>query len=308
MSTTNWKTDKGVLKCGSLQPAKAVLSVPHVMHASPTRSKTDAHVRTGASYGGVVSMARILVAGGVRDRAIERAVRAAAAAAAADAATRLKEEDDLGAASLPPVSSDIGRPFAGKYLNALPPVNAERGLKGSNSKRASFKDSGVHNASSGWEPHDLAGLQVRSIHFTRSSSTLPSPSARWQPSPSSSPLPAHLPPLQHAPPFKQIFRFADNDLSAPFRQDVAVKRPTLHVLAPADVASEKLNGQRSVLLQQTLQHSNLLGPGHAAAASTLPFPASSSMSNVLGAAVRNISLQKLSVQPGSSIKRNFALS
>ena len=65
---------------------------------------------------------------------------------------------------------------------------------------------------------------------------------------------------------------------------------------------------KALQLQQTLQHSNLLGPGHAAAASTLPFPASSSMSNVLGAAVRNISLQKLSVQPGSSIKRNFALS
>jgi hypothetical protein len=89
---------------------------------------------------------------------------------------------------------------------------------------------------------------------------------------------------------------------------VAVKRPTLHVLAPADVASEKLNGQRSMLLQQTLQHSNLLGPGHAAAASPSPSRTHSNMPSVLGDAMRHLSMQQMNALPGGSIKRNFALS
>jgi len=301
MSAFLFKPDKTVPLFDSLQPATAVPSVSHAMRAPQLCSKPI--VFTGPSYGSVVSMARILVAEGVRDRAIERAVRAAAA----DAAARLKEDDAVTAVSLPPaaLAFDCTRSYAGKHSASSSPVN-ERGLKGSLFKRTSTKDIGLQNSINDWESGDVAELQVRSISVMRSSSTVPSPSARWQSPPllSSSPPP----PLPHAQQFQRALRFADNDLSAPFRQDLTIKLPKLHVLAPADAASEKSNIRRSLLLQHTLQQSSLLGPGHAAAASPSPSRTHSNMPSVLGDAMRHLSMQQLNALPGGSIKRNFALS
>jgi hypothetical protein len=115
------------------------------------------------------------------------------------------------------------------------------------------------------EPCSVQGvseLHIRSIRgalcdaVNRSAPCLPSPA---------SPLPLALPASQQ---FKQTFRYSDNDLSAPFRQDLTIKRPALHVLAPADAAAEKFARRRDALLQETLKQNHFLGPGHMVAAMT----------------------------------------
>jgi hypothetical protein len=149
---------------------------------------------------------------------------------------------------------------------------------------------------------DVSALHVRSM---RSDNAAVSSPTRWQPSPlpplSASPLP---PPHQ----FKQTFTHADNDLSAPFRQDVTIKRPILNSLVPADAASRKANLRHRLLLQDALKQSNLLGPGHGLCASI----AGASDSNApaeLSAALSNLSKHHAAkAGAGSMVKRNFALS
>ena len=234
----------------------------------------------------VVNMARILVAGGVRDRAIERTVRDAAAALTSTTA-----------------SADAIMTIPARKEGFLPSLNAS-GL----SRRTPKRNSGTTHSNKSIFPRDLndvTDIHVRSLQCPRSKSTLPSPAARprGQPFYASPASPSPLPFLS-APAFRQTVVFADNDLSAPFRQDVSIKRPTLHLLVPADATADKSNIRRSVLLQEALKHSHLLGPGHTVAAN---IGTHSNGHVALGAAFSNLSQKMGSNASTAAIKRNFAL-
>jgi hypothetical protein len=228
----------------------------------------------------VVNMARILVAGGVRDRAIERTVRDAAAA-------------------LTSTTASVDAISARKEC-FLPALN-QSGLN----RRTPKRNSGTTHSNKSMFPRDLndvTDIHVRSLQCPRSKSTAPSPAAisRGYASPASqSPLP-----FLCAPAFRQTVVFADNDLSAPFRQDVSIKRPTLHLLAPADATADKSNIRRSVLLQEALKQSHLLGPGHTVAAN---IGTHSNGHAALGAAFSSMSQKIASNASTAAIKRNFAL-
>jgi hypothetical protein len=314
-----WKLDKSVVQ-NPLHVSKEVSSYRSSGAISVPR------LNNGPGYDSVVNIARILVAAGVRDRAVERTVRAAAAVTAAAAAAA---ETGTDAASiqlqkthlLPPLNSVSNecaptasahaRRLPGHSLSSLPSLDntllrtGKSSLRGNLGVRSSDKDSDDI-----CELPNVTALHVRSIHCARSSggSASPAPSTRWQPSPlpslSASPLPPAHPGSQH---FKQIFRFADNDLSAPFRQDVTIKRPTLHLMTPADAAVEKMTVRHDALLQETLKQSNLLGPGHLLAAGATGVH--TNLPTLLSAALGDLSKQHATrVQEGGTVRRNFALS
>jgi hypothetical protein len=238
--------------------------------------------------GSVVNMARILVAGGVRDRAIERTVREAAAAITSTT-----------------VFAEALMTKTARKEGFLPPLNASGLRRSSRVCGKQHNDKNIFPMDLNYA-NDATDLHVRSLQCPRSKSTVPPPTVRSRAqqfhafSASQSPLP-----FPGAPAFKQTVVFADNDLSAPFRQDLSIKRPTLHLLVPADFATDKTNIRRGVLLQEALKQSCLLGPGHILA----PIVGTqSSGPAALGAAFSSLS-QKLSSKASSrsAIKRNFAL-
>jgi hypothetical protein len=266
----------------------------------------------------VVNMARILVAQGIRDRAIERTVREAAAAAAAitaataapaaatttavtasDAGTERKHQVAIQKIHrprhrLPPIDStllactksDIVVPS--NHMSAIPVQRTKFPPRLGNTL---FKRSNRNSSDSNYahESGNVSQLQATSIRvFVHSQSCQQPPTTQKTPPPS---LPQ--------PAFKQSFSFADNDLSAPFRQDASIKKPTLNLLVTSDAACESFNHRRSVLLQRSLDSSGLRGPGHSSV---------SSGSKVLLAALSEVSKQiSPSARQGISVKRNFAL-
>ncbi len=235
----------------------------------------------------VVNMARILVAGGIRDRAIERTVRDAAAALTSTTA-----------------SADAIMTIPARKEGFLPPLNAS-GLSRGTPQRTSGTTHSNKNIFPSSDLNDVTDIHVRSLPCPRSKSTAPSPAARsrCQPFYASPASPSPLPFLS-APAFRQTVVFADNDLCAPFRQDVSIKRPTLHLLVPADATADKSNIRRSVLLQEALKQSCLLGPGHMLDAN---IGSHSNGRAALGAAFSSLSQKMAGNALPSAIKRNLAL-
>ena len=286
MNSSQWKCDRGSPTVDRIQAA-APKNLP-----MPRKNRET-------NCNSVVNMARILVAEGVRDRAIERAVKAAAAAVAAsgngsDAAARRVDN----VATFPvvglvyndfPLSNSFARHCAAADAVKLPKI-----CKGSIFKQSSCKNGDNERADPrATQPSPLVSRHVPELRACSISvspafgSTVVSPSVHWPPPQvQSSASPTSLA-LRKPPQFKQTFRFEDNDLSAPFRQDLNIKKPVLNVLAPTDVSAEKSQLRRGMLLQQALKQSNLLGPGHFS--TTALSDPKSSASAELGFALSNLS-------------------
>jgi hypothetical protein len=270
------------------------------------------------TYNSVVNMARILVAGGVRDRAIERTVKAAAAAAAAAAATSVlgmradsatwSMEENSALPSLSPSRSNFSRfdafakHSAAVAAGKLPDISSRKSsCKGTHFKRSSSHFREMKNTKC--ELHDTSELRVRSISVPLCIGSTASSPADWLPPSLKSASPSKQP-VRSPPQFKQTFQFEDNDLCAPFRQDLSIKRPVLNMLAPTDAAAEKLILRQSVLLQQALKQSNLLGPGH----TLVPSGKNSSEVAQIGTAISTLAKQMSTRPPPETVmKRNFAL-
>lgn len=215
-----------------------------------------------------------------------------------------------------PVSNDLSRQShtMSHSPTALPSLIALPGLRGAGDMVGSLRGDLTkqkRDRNGGEKTSNISGLldvSVLHVRSMRSDNAAVSSPTRWQPSPlpplSASPLP---PPGPHQ--FKQTFTHADNDLSAPFRQDVTIKRPILNSLVPADAASQKANLRHRLLLQDALKQSNLLGPGHSLCASIAGASAHSNAPAELSAALSNLSKHHAAkAGAGSMVKRNFALS
>jgi len=291
MNSSRWKCDRGFPQVDRIQaPAPRKLPVPQKNRETNCNS--------------VVNMARILVAEGVRDHAIERAVKAAAAAVAlsangSDAAAR--RVDNVATFSvLGSVYSDfpLSNSFA-RHCAAADAVKLPKICKGSIFKQSSCKNGDNERADPrSLQPSPLVSLHVPELRACSISvspafgSTVVSPSVHWPPPQLQSSASPTSPAFRKPPQFKQTFRFEDNDLSAPFRQDFDIKKPVLNVLAPIDASAEKSQLHRGMLLQQALKQSNLLGPGHFSAAA-LSDPKSSASAE-LGFALSNLSKRRAS--------------
>jgi hypothetical protein len=314
MNNNLWKYDRVYANTCRIQPSEcqrdtAPNQTCHAVHMS--RHFHD------PNYNSVVNIARILAAEGVKDRAIERTVRAAAASGARAESVTLHIVRDSAAPSLSLSRNSFPRPngitktcdvsAAGKLpgISSRSPATVVPGFREKLIRQRSGKI-GDNNDSNPSKSRDNLELHVRSISVPLGLGSAASSAVHRQLPPfhsSVSPaLLAFCDPLH----FKQKLKFEDNDLCAPFRQDLSVKKPVLNTLAPADATVERSNFRQSMLLQQTLKKSNLLGPGHVLVADASE--ASSNATAALGSTMLMLSKQHATqIKPETMMKRNFAL-